>query len=186
MSTMYADVDFESDFESDYEADYEDVPYEFEPERRRARGYRTPTQPPRGTGTGYARPPVSQGNVTQEQLRQALVRVKQDIDRVATGVRANTSNLNDFSGRTGRNLNRLRDAQRRDVIRLDRGVAQTRELSILGAVLSGGGANALIPLLILGMEQPQAVPGAPGDGVLGGSSNSTLLLALALTGGFNP
>jgi hypothetical protein len=191
MSTMEAEVDFESDFESDYEADYEDI-LEFEPERRRGRRqYRTPRQPPRGTGPGYTRPPVGQAAVTQEQLRQALVRVKQDIDRVASGVRSNTTNLNDFAARTGRNLNRLRDMQRRDVARLDRGIAQSRELGILGAVLGGGGSSAIIPLLILGMEQPQVAPGTPGapaDGTFlgGGSSSTTLLLALALTGALNP
>jgi hypothetical protein len=127
-----------------------------------------------------------QAPVTQEQLRQALVRVKQDIDRVASGVRGNTANLNDFAARTGRNLNRARDMQRRDVARLDRSVAGAREIGILGAVLSGGGGNVLLPLLILGMEQPQpGAPGAPGDGALGGTSNTTLLLALALSGGLN-
>src|SRR4051812_17914094 len=99
MNGVYADVDYETDFESDYE----DYP-EFEPEaasRGRGRTYRTPAQPGRGTGGGYTRTPAVQSAVTQEQLRQALVRVKQDIDRVAGGVRANTSNLNDFAGRTG-------------------------------------------------------------------------------------
>jgi hypothetical protein len=185
--TMYAQ-DFESDLlEADYGEDYEDFP-EFEPERRgRTRRYRTPAQPTRGAGPGYTRAPAVQAPVTQEQLRQALVRVKQDIDRVATGVRANTSNLNDFAGRTGRNLNRVRDMQRRDVARLDRSVAGAREIGILGAVLSGDGGNVLLPLLILGMEQPQpGAPGAPGDGVLGGSSNTTLLLALAVSGALNP
>ena len=104
MSTLYPEVDLESDLEFDPE----DFP-EYDPEAPRRGRYRTPTQPRPGSGGGYARPPTSQANVTQEQLRQALVRVKQDIDRVANGVRANTTGLNDLAGRTRCSPRRRRD-----------------------------------------------------------------------------
>jgi hypothetical protein len=188
MNGTYAELDFESDFE--YEPEWDEGVTEFEPEapRRRAPAsrYSTPAQPQRGTGRGYTQPPAIRTPVTHEQLRQALVRVKQDIDRVATGVRATNANVNDLAGRTTRNLNRLRELQQRDTTRLDRSVASSRELAILGAVLGGGGTDVLLPLLVIGMDQPQAPPGAPpaeGSTVLGGGSNSTLLLALAAFGG---
>jgi hypothetical protein len=185
----YSEVDFESDFE--YEPEW-DEGAEFEPEAPRTRRaptrrYRTPTQPAGGTGRAYTQPPAVRTPVTHEQLRQALVRVKQDIDRVATGVRATNANVNDLAGRTTRNLNRLRELQQRDTARLERSVAGARELAILGAVLSGDG-DVLLPLLVIGMDQQQPVAGMPAEGgssILGsGSNNSTLLLALAAAGGF--
>jgi hypothetical protein len=187
VSTLYPEVDFESDLEFDPE----DFP-EYDPEAPRdRRGYRTPTQPRPGTGGGYTRPPTSQANVTQEQLRQALVRAKQDIDRVANGVRANTSGLNDLAGRTTRNLTRLRNEERRNVARVEREVGGARDLAVLGAVLGGGGTNALLPLLILSSEaQTTAAADATqtpaGGGLLGGSNMTTLLLALVVSGALNP
>ena len=186
MSTLYPEVDFESDFEFDPE----DFP-EYDPEAPRRGRYRAPTQPRPGSGGGYTRPPTSQANVTQEQLRQALVRVKQDIDRVANGVRANTSGLNDLAGRTTRNLTRLRNEQRRDVARVEREVAGARDLSVLGAVLGGGGTNVLLPMLILSMDaQTTAVADGTqtpaSGGLFGGSNMTTLLLALVVSGALNP
>jgi hypothetical protein len=179
-----AALDYESDFE--YEPEWDEGVAEFEPEapraRPRPRRYTTPAQPPRGGARTYTQAPVVRTPVTHEQLRQALVRVKQDIDRVATGVRATNSNVNDLAGRMTRNVNRLRELQQRDTARLERSVAGARELAILGAVLSGDG-DVLLPLLVIGMDQPQA--GTPGEGGLlgGGGSNTTLLLALAASGG---
>jgi hypothetical protein len=186
MST-YPELDYESDLESDFEDYPEDYGEDYPEARGGRRGrYGTSQLPQRGTGGGYTRQPTMPAPVTQEQLRQALVRVKQDIDRVANGVRSSNVNLNDLSARTSRNLNRLRDLHRRDIGRVDRSVEQTRELAILGAVLGGGdGANTLPLLLILGLDQPQPMAGGPAgtqmEGPLG-TSNTTLLLALAVSG----
>ena len=151
----HAALDYESDFE--YEPEWDGGFAEFEPEapRPRPRRYTTPAQPARGAARAYTQSPAVRTPVTHEQLRQALVRVKQDIDRVATGVRATNSNVNDLAGRMTRNVNQLRELQQRDTARLDRSVAGARELAILGAVLSGDG-DVLLPLLVIGMDQPQA------------------------------
>src|SRR4051794_40946118 len=102
MNGLFTEADYESDLESDFESDYERVA-EYEPEATQPRRrYTTPAQPGRGTGRSYTTAPVVRTPVTHEQLRQALVRVKQDIDRVATGVRATNSNVNDLASRTTR------------------------------------------------------------------------------------
>lgn len=178
-------------YETDFEYEPEWDPSEYEPEapspiRGRGRGYNTPTQP--RPGGNYTRTPSAATTVSQDQLRQALARVKQDIDRVANGVRSNTNNLNDFAGRTTRNLNRAREEQRREVARLDQAIAGARDLGVLGAILGGGDTSkVLLPLLVISMDQQSqqaaaaGTGGAPAGGMLG--SNSTgLVLALAVSG----
>jgi hypothetical protein len=189
MSTvLYPEADYESDFEFDPEDYGEFDPEAPAPSSRGRGGYRTPQQPRPGSGGGYTRPSATTTAVTQEQLRQALVRVKQDIDRVANGVRANTAGLNDLAGRTTRNFTRLRNEKNRDVARLEREVAGARELSVLGAVLAGGtGSNVLLPMIVLSMDQQATTQdGQGGGGLLGGSNNTTMLLALAVSGALKP
>lgn len=186
MSTIEMETEFAENYGdyADY-ADYSDyTDYAEAPPRGRG-GYRNPPQPQRGGS--YSRAPTMPTAVTQEQLRQALARVKQDIDRVATGVRSNNANLNDLAGRTGRNFSRIRDEHRREIARLDQAVAGARDLSVLGAVLAGGdNASVMLPLLVVSMDQQsqQAASsgaGTPAGGMLG--SNSTgLVLALAVAG----
>jgi hypothetical protein len=180
------------DYSPEY-ADYSDYSPEYSPEAPPRRGgYKTPQQPQRGGG--YTRPPTMPTAVTQEQLRQALARVKQDIDRVANGVRSNTSNLNDFAGRTTRNFNRVRDEHKREIARLDQAVAGARDLGVLGAVLSGGdNAKVTLPLLVVAMDQQsqQAVgagsaPGTAAPGGILGSNSTGLVLALAVAGALKP
>jgi hypothetical protein len=188
METEFAES--YGDYSPDY-TDYIDYSPEYSPEAPVGRGrggYRSPRQPQ--PGGNYTRPPSMPTAVTQEQLRQALARVKQDIDRVAGGVRANTSNLNDFAGRTGRNFTRARDEHRRDVARLDQAIAGARDLGVLGAVLAGGDKkDVVLPLLVVAMDQQsqQATQagGAPAQpGGLLGSNNTSLVLALAVSGMF--
>jgi hypothetical protein len=197
MSEYVMETEFAEsyDYSPEY-TDYTDYSPDYSPEAPPSRGrggYRNPPQPQRGGN--YTRPPTMPTPVSQEQLRQALARVKQDIDRVANGVRANTSNLNDFAGRTTRNLNRVRDEHRREIGRLDQSVAGARDLGILGAVLAGGdNAKVTLPLLVVAMDQQSqqaatagAAPGAPAPGgILGGSNSTGLVLALAVAGALKP
>lgn len=193
MSSYEMEAEFAEsygDYSPEY-TDYADYSPEYSPEappRRGRSGYRSPPQPQRGGN--YTRSPTMPTPVTQEQLRQALARVKQDIDRVANGVRANTSNLNDFAGRTSRNFNRVRDEHRRETARLDQGVAGARDLGVLGAVLAGGdNAKVTLPLLVVAMDQQSqqaatagAAPGTPAAGGILGSNSTGLVLALAVAG----
>jgi hypothetical protein len=192
MSVFEMETEFAESY-GDYSPEYTDYTdyTDYSPEAPappRRGGYRTPQQPQRGGS--YTRPPTMPTPVTQEQLRQALARVKQDIDRVANGVRATTSNLNDFAGRTTRNFNRVRDENKREIARLDQAVAGARDLGVLGAVLAGGdNAKVTLPLLVVAMDQQsqQAVgasgaAGAPAPGGILGSNSTGLVLALAVAG----
>src|SRR5690349_11190638 len=74
-------------------ADYSDYSDYSEYAEAKGSKYKSAKQPQ--PGGNYAKAPSAPGYVTPDQLRQALARVKQDIDKVANGVKANTANLND-------------------------------------------------------------------------------------------
>jgi hypothetical protein len=193
VSTYEMETEFAETF-GEYSPEYADYTdySEYSPEANGRRGYRAPRQP--RPGGGYTRPPTAPAAVTQDQLARALARVKQDIDRVANGVKANNANLNDFAGRTGRNFNRMREEQRREIARLDQSISSARDLGILGAVLAGGDkSEVVLPLLVVAMDQQSqqavpaggATPAQPG-GLLGSGNNTGLILALAVSGMFKP
>jgi hypothetical protein len=163
----------ESDFESDFEA------------ARTRQRYGPGIQQGRRPGGGpYYNGPTSPTAVTQAQLRAALQKVQEDINRVAGGVRTTNSNLNDLNQRTARNLGALRAEMRRNAVLQAKATEDVKQLAILGAVLGGGGTNTLVPLLALGLTGPTPVATTDGAPVVGAStSDTTGLLALAIAAG---
>jgi len=165
---------------------------EYEPEAPRPRPggaggpYRPPVPGPRPQPQPYVTPTPSAGTVTRAQLERALQRVAGDIDRLRSGVRANTGQVNDLADRTRRALRNVQSSQQQQVARLDRGVANARETGVLGAALTGGGQNlGILLLLLLGGDTTGTADGQAPGGTLG-SGNTSLLLALALSGALNP
>jgi hypothetical protein len=191
MSTMTFELEPEV-FQFDYEP--EDWP-EYEPERAPARPggrrppYSTNVPRPPSRPSQYTSAPTAPGTVTRAELTRALQRVAVDIDRLKSGVRGTTGQINDLSDRTGRAFRNVQASQEQQAARFGREIASARELGVLASVL-GGGANNLgvLLLLLLGSETTQpggdGQPGATGGGMLSGSTG--LVLALALSGALNP
>jgi hypothetical protein len=174
----------------------EDWP-EYDPERRgrptagRRPPYQTTVPRPTPRPQQYTTAPTAPGTVTRAELTRALQRVAADIDRLKTGVRANTGQLNDLSDRTGRAFRSVQASQEQQTARFDRGLASARELGVLGAALTGGAGNlGILLLLLIAGDAGGTAPGADGQpsGAGGGlaGSNTNLLLALALSGALSP
>ncbi|MFF5082439.1 hypothetical protein ACFY36_35795 [Actinoplanes sp. NPDC000266] len=169
---------------------------DYEPESRSSRRgpmYRPTVGPPRTRPSQYVSGPAAPGTVSRAELTRALQRVASDIDRLKGGARATTTQLNDLADRTGRAFRNVQAGQTQQAQRFDRGLSSTRELAVLGALLSGGGGSGSKNLLLLllladpsmsgGGSTPdgQANGGYGGGGMLSGSNG--LLLVLALSGG---
>lgn len=165
-------VDGETDFETDFEA-----------VRTRQR-YPSAIRDRRPGGGSYYNGPMSNTSVSQQQFRTALQRVQADINRVANGVRTTNNNLNDLNQRTARNFGAMRAESRRSAAQQARATEDVKQLAILGAVLGGGGTNALVPLLALGLTSPSPAvmpDGTPAAGAM--TSDTTGLLAIAIAAG---
>ena len=170
-------VDGETDFESDFEA-----------VRTRQR-YPSGIRDHRTGGGSYYNGPTSPTAVNQNQLRAALQKVQADISRVAGGVRTTSNNLNDLNQRTARNLGAVRAEARRSAAQQARATEDVKQLAILGAVLGGGGTNALLPLLALGLTSPAPAvtpDGTPVAGAAGSDMTGLLAIAIAAGGLFTP
>lgn len=188
-------------------ADFEGVEWESESEAEseaaEARRRRTPARP-----TRYTQPPMARGYVTQAQFQQALDKVRADVGKNATAIRAVGTQFDALSKRSRTEMKALRDdlTRTRDETR---NTLQT--LAILPLLASGGttkltagsGATAqtvndssgqpavvatppdsltqLLPLLLLsGSFGGFGGSGSPASGGSGGGGDSGLLLAVAL------
>jgi len=174
-------------FGSEPGEDWPDYDPEAAPSSRNRSLY-APTAPrPRPRPPQYTSAPAAPGTVTRAELSRALQRVALDIDRLKGSARATTGQINDLADRTGRAFRNVQTSQQQQSARLEREVASTRELAVLGAALSGGGGSTgLLLLLLLAGDQSGLGGPVAQDGQAGSStsltSNSTLLLALALSG----
>src|SRR5690348_5115140 len=90
-ATEFEGAEWESESESDSEA-------------AEARRRRTPARPGR-----YAQPPPPRGYVTQAQFQQALDKVRADVGKNATAIRAVGTQVDALSKRSRTELKALRD-----------------------------------------------------------------------------
>jgi len=128
--------------------------------------------------------------VTQEQLRQALARVKQTSIASRTAFVRIPRTLNDFAGRTSRNFNEFARRNKREIARLDRR-SRARAISACSVLFSPAATTAKVTLRCSSSQwtsspsRPSAPAALPERRHLAASSAPTarLVLALAVAGG---
>lgn len=190
LDAIESDLDFDQELAAMFEDDERRSPV-----RRPARPVRRPV--PTGRGTGYYKPRIPNQNVTQQQLTAALAKISKDVKANAVGVKTVGGRVDTLAAEQKRQADLLRKEvadRKKDAEKMkqnlqlaallpllsSKSITVTEETEIGGAKVPANtklsvapdGIGALLPLLLLG-----------GDGLGGGDGSSTLLLALAVSGG---